>query len=75
MGEDLSCYLNKNHSVGLQKCLYDHHLANKAYFSDITIANISHSFTHKMAAKNSWHRNYVTVISFQTYRTITQAKA
>jgi len=37
-------------------------LANKAYFSDIAVANISHSFTHKMAAKDSWHRNYVTLI-------------
>jgi len=37
-------------------------LANKAYFSDNAVANISHSFTHKMAAKDSWHRNYVTVI-------------
>ena len=35
--------------------------ANKAYFSDITVANISHSLTHKMAAKASWCRNYVTV--------------
>jgi len=24
--------------------------------------NIYHSFTHKMDAKGSWHRNYVTVI-------------
>ena len=30
-------------------------LANKAYFSDITVKNISKSFTHKMAAKASWH--------------------
>jgi len=37
-------------------------LANKAYFNDIAVANISHSFTHKMAAKDSWHRNYVTLI-------------
>ena len=36
-GEDLSCYLNNIPSVGLWKCLYDHHLANEAYFSDITM--------------------------------------
>ena len=36
-------------------------LANKAYFSDITVKNVYQSFTHKMAAKASWHRNYVTV--------------
>ena len=35
--------------------------ANSAYFSTITAANTSKSFTHKMAAKASWHRNYVTV--------------
>jgi len=31
-----------------------------AYFGDITVKNIYQS-THKMAAKASWHRNYVTV--------------
>ena len=34
---------------------------NKAYFSDITMKNISKSFTDKMAAKASLHRYYVTV--------------
>jgi len=34
----------------------------RSYFGDIIVANISESFTHKMAAKASWHRNYVTVI-------------
>ena len=53
--------LNNIRSVGLWKCLYDHYLAKKAYFSDITVANIYESFTHKMAAKASWHRYYVTV--------------
>jgi len=28
----------------------------------ISAKNIDQSFTHKMAAKASWHRNYVTVI-------------
>jgi len=41
--------------------LYNHYLANKAYFSAITVKNIYESFTHKMATKASWHRNYVTV--------------
>jgi len=36
--------------------MYDHWLANKAYFSDITVKkNICKRFTHKMAAKASWH--------------------
>jgi len=35
--EDLSCYLNNILSVGLWKCLYDHYLANEAYFSDIAV--------------------------------------
>jgi len=35
--------------------------ANKAYFSNITVKYIYQSFTHKMAVKASWHRNYVTV--------------
>jgi len=44
------------------KCLYDHYLANKAYFSAIIVKKIIYeSFTHKMATKASWHRNYVTV--------------
>ena len=60
-GEDLPCYLNNIQSVGLWKCPYDHQLADKAYFIDITVQNICHSFTHKMAAKASWHWNYVTV--------------
>ena len=41
--------------------MYDHYLANKAYFSAITVKNIYESFTHKMAAKASRHWNYVTV--------------
>ena len=31
-----------------------------------SLANISQSFTHKMAAKASWHRNYVTVTLYIT---------
>ena len=30
---------------------YDHYLANKAYFSAITVKDIYESFTHKIAAK------------------------
>jgi len=41
--------------VGLRKCLYDHYLANKAYFSDITVKNIYESFTQKMAVKANWN--------------------
>jgi len=41
--------------------LYNHYLANKAYFSAITVKNVYESFTHKMAAKARWQRNYVTV--------------
>jgi len=43
------------------KCLYDHQLGNKACFSDITVKKHFQSFTHKMASKASWRRNYVTV--------------
>ena len=43
------------------KCLYNHYLANTAYFSAITVKNVYESFTYTMATKTSWHRNYVTV--------------
>jgi len=33
--------------------MYEHYLANKAYFSAITVKNIYESFTHNMAAKAS----------------------
>jgi len=32
-------------------------MANKAYLSDVTVTNISPSFTHKMVAKTNWHRH------------------
>ena len=67
-GEDLSCYLHNIWSGGLWKCMYDNQLANKAYFSDITVKNIFQSFTHKMAAKANWHWNYVTVTLLYTPR-------
>jgi len=35
---------------------YDYWLTNKAYLSDVTKTTIADSFTHKMAAKTSWHR-------------------
>jgi len=57
-GEDLSYYLYRIQSVGtvdLWKCACVHY-ANKAYLSDITVANISESITHKMVARTSWHR-------------------
>ena len=60
--EQLSCYLNNIRSVGLWKCPNDHYLANKAYFSAITVKYVYESSAHKMAAKASWHWNYVTVI-------------
>jgi len=31
-------------------------LLKKAFLSDITVTDISRSFTHNMAAKTSWHR-------------------
>jgi len=31
------------------------HIIEKAYLSDNRLANISKSFTHKMATKTSWH--------------------
>jgi len=35
--------------------MYDHWLANKAYFSDITVKIISKSITHKISAEASWY--------------------
>ena len=29
---------------------------NKPYLSAVSVTNISHSFTYKMAAKINWHR-------------------
>ena len=43
------------------KCLYNHYLANTAYFSAITVKNVYGSFTYTMATKASWHRNHFTV--------------
>jgi len=40
--------------------------------SDITVKNIYRSFTHKMAAKASWHQNYVTVTLYTFNGTQTQ---
>jgi len=37
-------------------------LPKKAYLSTITVANISQSFTYKMAVKMNWHR-YETKLS------------
>jgi len=31
-------------------------LLKKAHLNDITVTNLSQSFTHKMAVKTSWHR-------------------
>jgi len=56
-GEDLVFYSNNIDSDGLRKWPYNHWLTNKAYLSDITVTNIFPSFTHKMVAKNSWHRH------------------
>ena len=36
--------------------LFKQNWINKAYLSGITVRNIYESFTHKMAAKTSWHR-------------------
>jgi len=57
IGEDLPCYSNKIYTVSLRKCPRDHYTNDKAYLSDSRVTNISESFTHKMAAKTSWHRH------------------
>jgi len=41
--------------------MYDHWVASKAYFGDVTVKSIYQSSAHKMAAKVNWHRNYVIV--------------
>ena len=43
------------------KCARDHQPTDKAYISDITVTDISKSFTHKMAANTSWHRYRTTL--------------
>jgi len=35
--------------------------AKRFFFNDITVRNISQSFTHKIAAKASWQWNYMYV--------------
>jgi len=49
-------YSNKNESVSLRECPYDHRLTNKAYISAITLTKISQSFTYQMAAEINRHR-------------------
>jgi len=55
----------------LRKCSRDYKPTDKAYLSEVT--NISNSFTHKMAAKTSWHRynvglwNEITSLSPYVY--------
>jgi len=66
-GKDLSCHLNKIVSVSLRKCPYDHWLASKAYLSAITVANISQSFTYKMAAKINCGIKKITSLSPYVY--------
>ena len=56
MGDDLPCYTNEIKSVSLRKCPHDRQPTDEAYLSDIRVTNISNSFTHKIAAKASWHR-------------------
>jgi len=56
IGERLPCYSNKIYLVSLRKCPCDHKPTDKAYISDSRVKSISKSFTHKMAAKTSWHR-------------------
>ena len=61
MGEDSPCYSNKiNYIVSLTKCPHDHQPTDKACtvcVSDSRVTNIYQSFTYKMAAKTSWHRD------------------
>jgi len=66
MDEDLLRYSNKIESTDLRQWPYVINWLTKRrpILSDITVRNICESFTHKMAAKTSWHsieRNYVTV--------------
>jgi len=56
MGEDLLRHSTTTEPSDLRQCPYDHKLTNKAYLSGVTVRNIYESFTHKMAAKTSWHR-------------------
>jgi len=57
-GEDLSSYLHTTFDpLFHENVRMITSLPTKVYmyFSDITVKNIYQSFTHKMAAKASWH--------------------
>jgi len=58
-GADRWSYLHKIELVSFWKYPYDYYLTDKVYLSEVTVTNIYESFTHKLAAKTSWHR-YVT---------------
>ena len=56
-GRRFSVLFKRNWISWFQKIsIWSYRLTNKAYLSTITVTNISRSFTHKMAAKTSWHR-------------------
>ena len=56
-GRRFSVLFKRNWISWFQKIsIWSYWLTNKAYLSTITVTNISRSFTHKMAAKTSWHR-------------------
>ena len=48
-------------------------LPTERIFSNVAVANISKSFTHKMAAKAIWHRKYVTVTLYRNRNSDTAA--
>jgi len=43
-------------------------VTNEAHFSNITVKTIYQRFSHKVAAKASWHRNCVTVTHIEKER-------
>ena len=59
--------------MNLQQLVYENvhmidlWLTNKAYLSDITVTNISQSFTYKMAIKINWHRYETIITSLSPY--------
>ena len=55
---DTRCYFNVRSKADISQLNLPH---GKACLSDIRVTNISKSFTHKMAAKTSWHTGWLKI--------------
>jgi len=55
-GRRFAMLFKRNLISSFRKCPHDNQPTDEGYLCDIRVTNISESFTHKMAAKSSWHR-------------------